>query len=178
MKKTLLLSAFLCLFFTILSYAQDAESASIKWMSMEEMEKAHAKEPRKIIIDVYTDWCGWCKRMDKTTFQNPEITRYINEKYYAVKLNAEQKETIKFKDTEFKYVPNGRRGYHELAADLLQGKMSYPSIVYLDENLNMIQPVPGYQDAIKMEQIIKFIGDDHYKTTNFETFQTDFKSAL
>ncbi|MGB0176962.1 MAG: thioredoxin family protein [Owenweeksia sp.] len=158
--------------------AQDSQENSINWMTIEEMEAANAKEPRKIIIDVYTDWCGWCKRMDKNTFQNAEIARYINANYYAVKLNAEQKEDIRFRDANFKFIAKGRRGYHELAATLLQGRMSYPSIVYLDENLDMIQPIPGYKDAAQMEQIIKYIGGDHYKTTEYEAFLSEFKSAL
>ena len=155
-----------------------ANAQTINWMTLEEAQAAAQKEPRKILIDVYTNWCGWCKRMDKTTFQNAVIAEYVNRHYYAVKLNAESKDSIVFKGDTFKFVKKGRRGYHEIAAAMLQGKMSYPSMVYLNENLEMIQPVPGYMDAARFEKIIAFFGEDHYKKGSFEDFEKEFKSKL
>lgn len=174
MKKILLA---LALFFALGSYAQK-DQEKINWMTIEEAEAASKEEPRKLIIDVYTDWCGWCKRMDKTTFSNPVIVDYINNNYYAVKLDAEQKDSIIFRDYTFKFVEQGRRGYHELAAALLNGKMSYPSIVYMDEELNMIQAIPGYQDAKSLEKIVKFFGENRHTDLTFEDYQKDFESEL
>lgn len=154
------------------------QAQKVNWMSIEEAEAAAKEEPRKVIVDVYTDWCGWCKRMDQTTFSNPVIAEYINQNYYAVKLDAEQKDSINFKDHTFKYVAQGRRGYHELAAALLNGKMSYPNIVYMNEQMQVIQAVPGYQDAKSFEKIIKFFGEDHFQDTSWEDFQKNFVSEL
>lgn len=178
MKKLLLLVA---LALGLQAYAQEEKKeakAKINWMSMEEAEEAAQKEPRKLLIDVYTDWCGWCKRMDQTTFQNPQIVEYVNENYYAVKLDAEQKDSIRFKDHTFKFVDQGRRGYHELAAALLNGKMSYPNIVYMDENLNLISAVPGFQNAKNFEKIINYIAEDEFKETPFEEYVKNFESQL
>ncbi|MDX5326488.1 MAG: DUF255 domain-containing protein [Bacteroidota bacterium] len=147
----------------------------IHWMTIEEAEQATQKEPRKILIDVYTDWCGWCKKMDQTTFQDPELVQYVNENYYAVKLDAEGRDSIRIKGHTFKYIPQGRRGYHELAAALLQGKMSYPTLVFLDEELRMIQPLPGFQTVTGLEPILKFFASNGYKDGDWETFQKNFK---
>ncbi len=86
MKKFALLLGVLC---STIGLAQE----KIKWMSIEEAYELTLTEehPKKIFIDVYTDWCGWCKRMDKATFQNEEVAAYMNMHYYNVKFDAEQK---------------------------------------------------------------------------------------
>ncbi|MEM6299124.1 MAG: thioredoxin fold domain-containing protein, partial [Bacteroidota bacterium] len=124
------------------------------------------------------DWCGWCKRMDATTFSHPQISEYLGEKFYAVKFDAEREKDFITADTTFKFVPNGRRGYHEFAAFLLQGKMSYPTVVFLNEKLQMIQPVPGYMTAQQFDPILKYFGGDHYKKTPWDAFQKEYKSPI
>lgn len=147
-----------------------AQTESIKWYSIQEAEELTKTDPKKLFVDVYTDWCGWCKVMDKNTFTDPEIAAQLNENFYAVKLNAEQKEDITFKGHTFKFVASGRNGYHELAAALMNGKMSYPTVVFLDEQLNLLQPLPGYQKPEQLDPILDFIGNDFYKTTSWQDY--------
>lgn len=150
----------------------------IKWMSIQEAEKACREKPKKIIIDVYTDWCGWCKRMDANTFNHPIISKYISENYYAVKLDAEQKTDITFLDKTFKFIASGRSGYNELAFELLQGKLSYPTIAFMDENLFYIQPLPGYRGPEDMDKILRFFGTDAFRTKTWEEFSKTYVSPF
>jgi len=136
------------------------------------------KEPRKIVIDVYTTWCKWCKVMDTATFQNPVVAGYLNKKFYPVKFNAEQQADVIFEGKTYKYVPGGGRGYHELAAALLNGNMGYPSIVFLDEKGQMIQPMQGYIKAKQFDQIIKYVGEDLFKTQKWEYFLATYVSLV
>lgn len=161
-----------------LSFKRPNSATEIKWMTWKEMQEAQQKQPRKVFVDVYTDWCGWCKRMDATTFTNPEVVKFINDNYYAIKFDAETREVINFKGRDFKYVPSGYRGYNELAAEILNGQLSYPTGVYLDEKMDVIFPVPGYQDAKLFEQVIHFVHSNSYKTTNFEDFAKTFKGKV
>ncbi|MGB0918540.1 MAG: thioredoxin family protein [Flavobacteriales bacterium] len=147
------------------AFAQDQK---IKWVSLEEAEALRRTEPRKILIDVYTDWCGWCKRMDKTTFSEAKLVEYVNANYYAVKLDAEQREPITLGGKTYEYVEHGRRGYNQIAKELLQDKMSYPTVVFLDENMNMIQPLAGYRDAKEMQPILEYLATNGYKETPWE----------
>ncbi|MBW8200328.1 thioredoxin family protein [Flagellimonas abyssi] len=161
----------ICLLFLVFS-GLNVQAQDINWISWEEaveLSKTDAK-PKKIFVDVYTDWCGWCKKMDQNTFQNPEVSKYMQDNFYMVKMDAEGKEPIVYQGKTFKYVPSGRRGYHELAAALLQGKMSYPTVVFLDESLNMLSPVPGYQQVEPFMQIAKYFGENIYKDKDWQSY--------
>ena len=143
----------------------------IKWMSWEQAAAANEKQPKKILVDVYTDWCGWCKKMDATTFKDPSIVTYINANFYAVKLNAEQKETIVWQGQEFKWYPGGRDGINKLANDLLDGKLSYPTYVILDAEYSRILISPGYMEAPDLIKELKFAAENQYKTTTWEAYK-------
>jgi thioredoxin-related protein len=145
--------------------------ATVKWYTWEEAIKAAKKSPKKVFVDVYTDWCGWCKRMDKTTFSDPTVAAYLNKNFYPVKFDAEQKEAVNYKNNNLKYRGDvGRRGIHELAYALLDGRMSYPSYVYLDEVQDRITISPGYKEAGPFLKELKFIAEEHYKTTTFDKY--------
>ncbi len=154
------------------------QGATIKWISIEEAEKLNKEQPKKIMIDVYTDWCGWCKKMDKETFTDPVIADLINEHYYAVKLDGEGKEEITFNGTSYKFVTQGSRGYHELAAGLLNGKLSYPSIAYLNEELQLLGAVPGYMTPVRIEPLLNYIAENKFTSQSLEDYQKTFESKL
>src|SRR6187431_1530392 len=88
--------------FSFKSFSQ-ASPEGIKWLSISEAEKLAKDEPRKIIVDIYTDWCGWCKRMDNSTYKDPKVVEYINKNFYAVKFNAETKNEITFQGKTYTY---------------------------------------------------------------------------
>jgi thioredoxin-related protein len=139
----------------------------INWLTIEEAYAKIQKEPRKVLIDVYTDWCGWCKVMDRETFKNKAVVAYINKTYYAVKLDAEQKGIITLGDKNFK--SQGRT--HELALALTNNQPSYPTTVFLDDTFQMIQPLPGYMKAKEFHEVITFFGENYHKKEAFETYK-------
>ena len=152
--------------------AQTPTSEKIKWISFEEAVKLNETTPKKIFIDVYTDWCGWCKKMDQTTFIDPEVVKYINDNFHAVKFDAEQSESIEFMGYTFvNENPNGpRKGTHQLAAALLQGKMSYPSYVFMNEKNQIITVLPGYVEAKNLIPILEYFCSNAYLDTKWEDY--------
>ncbi len=138
----------------------------IRWMSWEEASLANKQVKKKILVDVYTDWCSWCKVMDRETFSDTLIARYINEHFYAVKLNAEQKESITWNDQEFKWIPSGHNGVHELAYALCDGQMSYPAYVFLTENHERIRISKGFKDARAFLTELKFVAEEQYRRSH------------
>lgn len=155
-----------------------AQNSTVQWMTFEEAVERSKVEKRKIFIDVYTDWCGWCKVMDKNTFSDPKVAELLNTKFYPVKFDAEQREDVVFQGTTFRFIPYGNRGTHQLAAALLNNQLSYPTVVFLDEEFRMIQPLPGYRDAREFYPIVKFIGEDHYKRTRWEDWLKTYRSPF
>jgi thioredoxin-related protein len=172
----------LCIFTPTYSQQYASLLPAVKWYSFEDALQLNAErasiglQPKKIFIDVYTDWCGWCKRMDATTFANPIIADYMNTNYIAVKLDAERQDTVYINGQAF--APNVSRKTHQLGAILLNGQLSYPSYSLLDEMGKSIQVIPGYQEARQFEVLLNFFGSDAYKSTEWEKFQTEFKGLV
>lgn len=150
-------------------------SQEINWMTMNEALEAQKKQPKKIFMDAYTTWCGPCKLLDKNTFTNKDVIKFINKHYYPVKFNAEGTEVVNYREQTFKnpgYDPErkGRNSTHQLA--LAMKITGYPSLVFFDEKGNLIGPIPGYRTPHQLELFLKmFVGEDYKKITSPEAFQ-------
>jgi len=142
---------------------------TIQWMDMQTAIQLSKTHPKKMMIDVYTDWCGWCKKMDAGTFKDSAVVAYINANFYAVKFNAERKDTLYLKEKAYTFNPNYRS--NELAAQFLRGKMGYPTVVFLDEEMKRAEPVPGFQNAPDFLLIAQFFGSNAYLIKGFEDFK-------
>ncbi|TSA24397.1 MAG: DUF255 domain-containing protein, partial [Bacteroidetes bacterium] len=151
----------------------------IKWMSFEEAYALNKTKPKKIFIDMYTDWCGWCKRMDATTFAHPEIIEYMNNNFYNVKMNAERRDTVVIDSVIFVNPNPGKpRSSHQLAVELLRGQMSYPSFVFLNEKSQLLTVVAGYQPAKEFEPILHFFGEDAFTDQKWEEYRAKFQGKV
>lgn len=176
MKNILLIIAVLLVSLSI-------NAQEIKWMTFNDALKAQQKTPKKIIVDAYTNWCGWCKKLDKETFSNPDVANFINKNYYAVKFNAEGNETITYKGKTYSNPnysverANGRNSAHDLANNL--GVRSFPNLLFFDENGTYLGPIPGYKTPKQLEVMLKLFSTNAYKNINsqedFQKYVADFK---
>lgn len=160
-------------FYAFRTQPEPVEGDGVKWYTWEEAIELSKENPKKIVIDMYTDWCGWCKVMDKKTFSNKKVAAYMNENFYPVKFNAEQKEEIEYNGHTFKFIAQGRRGVHELAYSLLNGRLGYPALVYLSEKMERITISPGFKEAPDMMKELRFIADDIYAEKTWEDYLKD-----
>ena len=179
--STLVLTSILLIGFVPSSHSQQTD---INWMSLEEAIEAQKSEPRKIMMDVYTQWCGPCKMMMRNTFTNADVISYINANFYAVKFDAESPGAVSYQDKTFEnpgWNPNarGRNSTHQLSRAL--GVNAYPTLVYFDENANVITPIPGYKTPTQLELYLKFFAD-HYaegvQQSEWETFRDSFQPTF
>ena len=180
MKKLISLALLTLTVFSVNSQSPSvSESPTVKWFTIQEAEKLTKQAPRTIFIDTYTDWCGWCKKMDKDTFTNSVISDILNNKFYPVKFDAEGKESITFLGQTF--INDGKSGnVHQLAVALLQGQLSYPTVVFLtqDDGKFAVAPVPGYKAPKDMEMLLSFFADKAYETQKWEDFQKSFQGKV
>lgn len=171
------------LFFTSCDAEEPISTTEITWLSFDEVQKKMKKKPKKVFIDVYTHWCGPCKMMDRTTFANPFVIKYLNENFYAVKFNAQEENPITFQGKNFSnptYDPNKgqmkRNGVHQLSSAF--GVRAYPTLVVLDETLNLLQAIPGMKTPQTIEPMLKYYAGNNHKATPYNDFIASFKSEL
>jgi len=175
MKNLILILGLFC------SSALFAQTSSINWISIEEAVEAQKTNPKKIIMDVYTSWCGPCKMMMKNTFTDLNVIAYINQNYYAVKFNAESPDEIDFQGRTFTnptYDANkkGRNGVHELSRALQVS--AYPTIVYMNEEAQVIAPIKGYQTPPQIELYLRFFNEGDYTSQDdWSAFSESFKPS-
>ena len=160
-----------------------AQSQEINWVSFEKALELQKKAPKKIMMDVYTSWCGPCKMLDKNTFHNKDVVDYVNEHYYAVKFDAEGNSEVSYDGKDFKnpgYKPEmakRRNGVHELTRYL--NVSAYPTIVFFDEEGKVLSPIRGYQKPQQIELYLKLFKNDEHKDMksqeDFNAYYTAFK---
>ena len=157
-----------------MSYGQ---KTAVRWLTIQEAEKLAKANPRPLFIDTYTDWCGWCKKLDADTFSDPVIAEILNSKFYPVKFDAEGKQPVTFLGKTF--VNDGKSGpTHQLAIALLQGQLGYPNLVFFNEKLQLLTNVPGYQKPKELEVLLSFIASKAYDTQKLEEYQKSFKGKV
>lgn len=171
MKKLLFLVV------SVISFLSLHSQSEVKWYSMEEAIELQKKVPKPIFVDIYTDWCGWCKKMDVSTFKDPNIVQYLNNNFYAVKLDAETTDTINYFGKPMTH-PTGvklRGNYNALAVKLLNGRASFPTTAYIMPDQKSF-PVPGYQDAKKLQPLLVWVAERVNEYVPYDQFLSSFNN--
>jgi thioredoxin-related protein len=139
-------------------YTQERKGKEVlNIFTFEEVEELHQQTPKPILIFLYTDWCKICFGMKKTTFKDQEVIKLLNNNFYFIKLNAEEKKEITFLGKMFTYKPTGANtGMHELAAELVTIKKTirYPTTIILNTVFEIDAQLTGLYNTRKMIDIM------------------------
>ena len=166
-------NSFYTLVLSLIATVAIGQTKTINWLTWDQMiaERETDSIKKKVFVDLYTGWCGWCKKMDQTTFLDPSVVEYMNANYYAVKFDAETRDTVVFNNLTFlnsdptfvKTSPNARGKTHWFAHSLLEGNLSYPSYVILDETFIRVTILSGYKQQEAWIGNLIFFAKDEYK---------------
>ncbi|MBL7818685.1 MAG: DUF255 domain-containing protein [Saprospiraceae bacterium] len=146
---------------------------SVQWYDIEQVESAAKKEHKKILIQVFTKWSDGFRQLERTALMQQSIVNYLNNKFLTVKLDAETRADINFRNKTYSYVTQSGVGFNELASELLQGQMAYPTFVFLDENMNLIQTIQ-YRSPEQFEMIITYFGDNNHKKLPWKKYEKTY----
>lgn len=142
------------------------EKSELSWVSFDEGALLAKQQNKKLLVDVYTDWCSWCKKMDSDVYSNPEVIKLMQAKFIPVKLNAESSRNLTF---------DGRALTEAQFAGAV-GVTGYPTTLFLHSDAKPITSLPGYLPADRFADVLRYIGDDHYKTVSFQDFLSKSKA--
>ncbi len=141
-------------------------------MQISEVKDKLQSQRKPVIIDLYTNWCYWCKVMDKKTYTNQKVISYINDHFYAVKLNAETKEKISWANKDFNYNDNYK--VNDFTMYVTGGQPGFPTTVIFTDDKSEPVAIQGFLEPREIEPILKYFGEEAYKTKSY----TDFKSTF
>ena len=166
---------FLC--FSFSAPAQNESHGLVNWLSFKDAQEKNKIQEKPFLIDVYTDWCGWCKRLDNETYKNAEVAALMNTYFYPVKFDAESRDSLNFAGVPYKFKPSGSRGTNEFALTMASrpgGRIGYPTITIISPMGEKIVVEAGYKNADKMKLFLLYYGEGHYKTKDYITFEKEY----
>jgi len=175
MQKLMLPAFTITVLFIAVAYRPAPPKDKLEWLTLQEAQEKFQKEKRPILVDLYTDWCGWCKVMDKKTYTNKNLISYITDKFYPVKMDAETRKAIEFNGKTYNFNSNYKT--HDLAIYLTSGQLAYPTTVIIPTDGSQPQAIPGYLEPKDLEPIVKYFGEGKYGTVSFEEYHKNFKPA-
>lgn len=146
----------------------------IRWLGWDKADEKIDKADRKFMVYIYYDGCKWCRYMEDNTFSGDHIARFVNQNFYPYRINALSVEEIKIADKSYKSSRIGKYDFHELAVTLLDGVMSFPSVVFLDEKFKKITGFESYLDQHNFEMILSYYAGNHYKNTMWKRYANNY----
>jgi thioredoxin-related protein len=151
------------LFFLAYVLLPETSLGQLKAVPFEEIASLQKADPRPMVIFIHTDWCKYCQGMKNTTFKNDHVVQLLNNNFYFLDLNAEEKRNIRFHQKTFKYKPRGNNtGVNELAEQLgsNNGKLSYPTLCILNADYEIIYQHHEFIDSRRLIKMLEQLKED------------------
>lgn len=137
--------------------------AQSRWRSWDQGLSEARASGHPVLVDVYTDWCGWCRRMDADVYSRADVREYLSRHFVTVKLNAESSENASYQ---------GRTMSSRVLAAGFRVS-GYPTTIFLRPDGQHLVNVPGYVPAERFLVLLQFVGEGHLERgEDFQEFQS------
>jgi thioredoxin-related protein len=146
----------------------------VRWTSWDSATEKIKRGDKKFIVYLYYDGCKWCRFMEENTFNSDHIARFINHNFYAFHINALSSDKIVIADKAYTTIRIGKYDFHELATEMLAGNMSFPAIIFLNEQFKKIATYDQYIDVQNFEMLLSFYAGDHHKRTMWRKYANNY----
>ncbi len=173
--QKLKLVLFVCLIIFCSAKTRTTNEQKVQWLKLDEVTAKVKEQNKPVLIDLYTDWCYWCKVMDKKTYSKSKVIDYINGHFYSARVNAETKDILNWNNKTYNY--NADYKINDFALYVTNGQASFPTTIIITDDNPMPISIAGFMEPKEMEKILKYFGDGAYKTMNFPQFEKTFKST-
>lgn len=137
-----------------------ADRSEVEWQTIVQALDQAPKQNKKIILDVYTDWCGWCKRMDRDTYSDSTVQSYLAGHFVASRMNPEKDGTVEF----------GGKKYSQREFGQALGVNGYPATAIFNEKRELLTVIPGYIQPKEFLKILQYFGENTHLTTKWEDY--------
>ncbi|SMG34641.1 thioredoxin family protein [Sphingobacterium psychroaquaticum] len=160
MKKKAIIFLFFLLTLSMSRLRAQQKAAAVNWITFEQLSDSLAIHPKKVLLFFHTDWCAYCRKMQREVFTDPKIVTQLNTHYYAVRFDAESTDTVSFDGALYtNSAPQKKTGsYHKLAELLAarQGTFSFPTTIILNAHFQVQTRSFEYLDRKKLARVIEF----------------------
>ena len=151
----------------------------VEWKTIEQAAKTDTKANAKLyFVDFYTSWCGWCKKMDKDTYEKSVVAAIMNHYYISVHFDAETKNTFSWNGKEYSNTASRRGNPHDFTRAVLGSQIGYPSVAIFDQQMNLVQVLSGYQGPDDFIKFICFFVNDNYKKYSYQKYMEIFDTQI
>jgi thioredoxin-related protein len=152
------------------------QTNTVQWLTLQELEIAQIKKPKKVIIEIYSKDCEWCKKFEREVLANPIITNYINLNFYLVKAELFDKKPVIFNSKKLL----STNGFHPITAEYLKGQVpiSLPTQIFFDEKFTILNFLKGYNTPKNFESALHYFGGNHYQKQGWNEFLKGFQGQI
>ncbi|MBP5326749.1 MAG: DUF255 domain-containing protein [Bacteroidales bacterium] len=158
-----------------------SSNAQVNWKTIEQASQIDTKTNNKMFfIDFSTSWCGWCKKMDRETFNDPVVSAILNKYYIPVHFDAEGTSTFTWNGTKYSNTQaSGQRAQtHPFTRAILGQKIGYPSFAIFNRNGGLTQILQGYQGAYDFSMVLWFFCSGDSQRYTFDEYQKIFQEEI